>query len=84
MSSNDLQAYVAQVQARQQADAQALAQLQQTAQQSNQMFANSMAAFQAVQGNQTPQVQPIGQPNSSAIVYCRDLTGNLIACRQVH
>lgn len=31
----------------------------------------------------TPQVTPLGQPGA-AIVYCRDLNGSIIACRQVN
>lgn len=28
-------------------------------------------------------IGPYGQPNNTAVVYCRDVTGNLIACKQI-
>lgn len=31
-----------------------------------------------------PQVGPYGQQPNTAIVYCRDLSGNVIACKQVN
>lgn len=30
-----------------------------------------------------PRTGPYGQPNNTAVVYCRDITGNLIACKQI-
>lgn len=30
-----------------------------------------------------PQIGPYGQQSDTAIVYCRDLTGAIIACRQI-
>lgn len=31
----------------------------------------------------TPQASSYEQPNSTAIVYCRDLTGSIVACKQI-
>lgn len=31
-----------------------------------------------------PQIGPYGQPNNTAVVYCRDVTGNLITCKQIN
>lgn len=39
--------------------------------------------LQQVAPTPIPQVAPIGQPNSTAIVYCRDLTGSIVACKQI-
>jgi len=48
--------------------------------------AQSQALIGAVIAN-NPAPQPIGsyqQPNGTAIVYCRDLSGNVIACKQLN
>lgn len=52
--------------------------------QSSAFLAQQTQALQA-QAAQTPvpQVESYGQPNSSAVVYCRDLTGSIVACRQI-
>ena len=47
------------------------------------ILATAAAQSEATRQMAVPQVVPLGQPNSTAIVYCRDLTDNLVACRQV-
>lgn len=49
-----------------------------------QQFNNQMAGAGQSTRPTVQQIGPYGQPNSTAIVYCRDLTGAIIACRQIH
>lgn len=68
--------------ARYQAD---LAASQQMMQQSGQ-FLNQQTQVLQHQAAQTPapQVGAYGQQSGTAVVYCHDLTGNIITCKQVH
>lgn len=45
--------------------------------------ANQAPTFQIPAPMQTPQVGPYGQSNDTSAYYCRDLTGTVVACRQV-
>lgn len=61
-----------------------LAVSQQILQQSGQFLNQQTRALQD-QNSQwvAPQVAPVGQPSGTAVVYCRDLTGSVVACRQI-
>lgn len=65
--------------AQRQANQAAMMQMGQALQQSAPMM-----AVPQTQPLPVPQVGPYGQPNSTAVVYCRDLTGSIIACKQVN
>ena len=63
-----------------------LAVTQQGLQQSSIFLGQAVGGLQqqAAQAPASTQVAPYGQQPSTAIVYCRDLTGSLIACKQVN
>ena len=67
-------------------EAQAYQQIITRGQQSQAQMAQQTQVLQqqAAQAPASTQVAPYGQQPSTAIVYCRDLTGSLIACKQVN
>lgn len=54
--------------------------------QQSQQFLNNQTAILAGAGQiqSMPQVVPYDQPNGTTVVYCHDLTGTIIACKQVN
>jgi hypothetical protein len=56
---------------------------QQILQRSTQWSQQFMAQTAPAAPYQAPEIAPIGQPDDTSIVYCRDLTGNTVACRQI-
>lgn len=61
-----------------------LAASQQALQQSTQFLNQQTQALQQAGAYQPPQVGTYGHQPSTAIVYCRSLTGELVACKQVN
>lgn len=47
------------------------------------MDAQTQAIMQQNSQYQAPQVMNPAQPNSTAIVYCLDLTGTIVACKRL-
>lgn len=57
--------------------------LRSTGESLGQSMSGVAGAYSAAAGSINTQVDPYGQPNGAAIVYCRDLTGSIIACKQI-
>lgn len=66
-----------------QANMRAMAEALNRTTQSAQQFNSQMQGLAQSSTFQAPQVGPYGQPSGTSAYYCRDLTGTIVACRQV-